>query len=79
VVDEAALIAALRQGTIGGAALDVFENEPHIDPAFSTLENVLLYPHHASGTVETRNAMSQLVVDNLLAHFGGKPLVTPVR
>jgi len=79
VIDETALIDALQQGKIGGAALDVFENEPHINPAFSTLENVLLYPHHASGTVETRDAMSQLVVDNLLAHFGGQSLLTPVR
>ncbi|WP_353172360.1 2-hydroxyacid dehydrogenase [Paracandidimonas soli] len=78
VVDEAALIDALEQRRIAGAALDVFENEPNIDPRFSTLDNVVLYPHHASGTTETRDAMSQLVVDNLIAHFQQRPLVTPV-
>src|SRR5690606_23174700 len=64
VIDEAALIDALQRKAIGGAALDVFENEPHIDARFLDLDNVVLYPHHASGTVETRGAMSQLVVDN---------------
>ena len=78
VIDEAALISALERNVIAGAALDVFENEPNIDPRFSTLENVVLYPHHASGTTETRNAMSQLVVDNLAAHFQNQPLLTPV-
>lgn len=78
VIDEAALIDALQRKAIGGAALDVFENEPHIDARFLDLDNVVLYPHHASGTVETRGAMSQLVVDNLKAHFQQKPLLTPV-
>ena len=78
VIDENALIEALQQRRIAGAALDVFENEPNIDPRFLELENVILYPHHASGTTETRHAMSQLVVDNLLAHFQGRPLLTPV-
>lgn len=79
VVDEAALIAALRDGGLGAAALDVFWNEPNPDPALTSLPNVTLFPHHASGTVETRNAMAQLVVDNLAAHFAGKPLLTPVN
>lgn len=78
VIDEEALIDALQRQAIGGAALDVFENEPHIDSRFLELDNAVLYPHHASGTVETRSAMSQLVVDNLKAHFQQKPLVTPV-
>lgn len=78
VIDENALIDALQRKAIGGAALDVFENEPHIDTRFLELENAVLYPHHASGTVETRSAMSQLVVDNLNAHFQQKPLLTPV-
>lgn len=78
VIDESALIDALQRKAIGGAALDVFENEPHIDTRFYTLDNVVLYPHHASGTVETRSAMSQLVVDNLKAHFRQAPLPTPV-
>lgn len=78
VVDESALLDALERKIIAGAALDVYENEPNIDPKFLTLDNVILYPHHASGTISTRNAMSQLVVDNLRAHFQQKPLVTPV-
>ena len=78
VIDEPALIAALKDGTIRGAGLDVYWNEPNVDPELAALPNVLVYPHHSSGTVETRAAMSQLVVDNLAAHFAGKPLVTPV-
>ena len=77
-IDEDALIAALQSGALGSAALDVFEGEPALDPRFLTLENVLLQPHHASGTVETRKAMGQLVRDNLTEHFAGKPLLTPV-
>ncbi|WP_103332068.1 2-hydroxyacid dehydrogenase [Pseudotabrizicola formosa] len=79
VVDETALIAALREGALGSAGLDVFWNEPNPDPALTLLPNVTLYPHHASGTVETRAAMAQLVVDNLAAHFAGRPLLTPVN
>ena len=78
VVDEAALIEALETGTIASAGLDVFRNEPDPDPRLTGLPNVTLYPHHASGTVETRDAMAQLVVDNLAAHFAGRPLLTPV-
>ncbi len=77
-VDEEALLQALAQGTIAGAALDVFESEPAFDPRFLDLPNVLLQPHHASGTVQTRKAMGQLMRDNLTAHFAGKPLLTPV-
>lgn len=79
VVDEAALIAALSDGSLGSAGLDVFWNEPNPDPALTSLPNVTLYPHHASGTEETRDAMAQLVVDNLAAHFAGRPLLTPVN
>jgi lactate dehydrogenase-like 2-hydroxyacid dehydrogenase len=78
VADEAALLQALEQKTIAGAALDVYYNEPNIDPRFFTLPNVLLHPHGGSATVETRKAMGQLVRDNLAAHFAGKPLLTPV-
>ena len=78
-VDEPALLAALEKGGIKGAGLDVFWNEPRIDPRFLKLDNVVLQPHHASGTVETRKAMGQLVRDNLAAHFAGQPLLTPVR
>ena len=77
-IDEDALIAALADGRLGSAALDVFEGEPALDPRFLGLPNVLLQPHHASGTVETRQAMGQLLRDNLTAHFAGEPLLTPV-
>ncbi|WP_419686192.1 2-hydroxyacid dehydrogenase [Burkholderia theae] len=77
-VDEPALLDALERGAIAGAALDVFWSEPRIDPRFLALPNVLLQPHHASGTIETRQAMGWLVRDNLAAHFAGEPLLTPV-
>ena len=77
-IDEEALIAALSSGTIGSAALDVFAGEPALDPQFLKLDNVLLQPHHASGTIETRQAMGKLLRDNLTAHFAGQPLLTPV-
>lgn len=79
VVDEPALIAALREGRIASAGLDVFYHEPNPDPAFATLDNAVLYPHHASGTEETRDRMAQLALDNLAAFFAGKPLLTPVN
>lgn len=79
VVDEEALIAALGSGTLGSAGLDVFRTEPNPDPALIALPNVTLYPHHASGTEETRDAMAQLVVDNLAAFYAGRPLLTPVN
>lgn len=78
VIDEPVLLEFLKANKIRGAALDVFENEPKIDETFFGLENVVLQPHVGSATEETRNAMSQLVVDNLAAHFAGKPLLTPV-
>jgi D-3-phosphoglycerate dehydrogenase len=78
VVDEAALLDALEDGGIAAAGLDVFGNEPKIDPRFLALENVVLQPHNSSGTRETRMAMASLVRDNLLAHFAGRPLPTPV-
>lgn len=77
-VHEPALLDALEQRRIAGAGLDVFWNEPRIDPRFLALDNVVLQPHHASGTVETRRAMGQLVRDNLAAHFAGRPLPTAV-
>jgi lactate dehydrogenase-like 2-hydroxyacid dehydrogenase len=77
-VDEEALLAALENRAIKAAGLDVFWNEPDINPRFLSLDNAILHPHHASGTVETRRAMGQLVRDNLTAHFSGKPLLTPV-
>lgn len=77
-IDEEALLDALESGALGSAALDVFEGEPALNPRFLKLPNVLLQPHHASGTVETRKAMGKLVRDNLSAHFSGQPLLTPV-
>ncbi len=77
-IDEGALLAALEGGRLGSAALDVFEGEPKLNPRFLALPNVLLQPHHASGTIETRKAMGQLLRDNLTAHFAGQPLPTPV-
>ncbi len=78
VVDEPALLEALQQNRICGAGLDVFADEPRVPEAFFALENVVLQPHVASATHPTRTAMGQLVIDNLAAHFAGKPLVTPI-
>jgi lactate dehydrogenase-like 2-hydroxyacid dehydrogenase len=78
VVDEAALIAALRARKILAAGLDVYVGEPSIDPAFLTLDNVTLFPHVGSASHHTRNAMGQLVVDNLAAFAAGQPPKTPV-
>jgi lactate dehydrogenase-like 2-hydroxyacid dehydrogenase len=77
-IDEEALLDALENKTLGSAALDVFEGEPKLNPRFLNLDNVLLQPHHASGTFETRKAMGKLMRDNLMAHFAGQPLLTPV-
>lgn len=78
LVDQDALIAALREGTLGMAALDVFDGEPKVPAELRALENVVMTPHVGSLTVETRHAMGQLVVDNLRAHFAGQPLLTIV-
>ncbi|MDP5308727.1 2-hydroxyacid dehydrogenase [Paracoccus spongiarum] len=77
-IDEEALLDALKTRRLGAAALDVFEGEPALDPRFLDLDNVLLQPHHASGTMETRRAMGQLLRDNLAAHFAGQPLPAAV-
>lgn len=77
-IDEDALLNALETGKLGSAALDVFEGEPNLNSRFLSLSNVLLQPHHASGTIETRKAMGKLVRDNLTAHFAGEALLTPV-
>lgn len=78
VVDEAALVAALGDGRLGAAGLDVFDDEPNVPAALLGLDNVVLTPHVGSFTVETRRAMANLAVANLLAHFNGEPLPTPV-
>ncbi len=74
VLNSAALIRALREGWIAGAGLDVYENEPDLDPEFLTLENVALLPHLGSATIATRTAMGMKVLDNLAAFFDGRPL-----
>jgi hydroxypyruvate reductase len=78
VVDEAALVDALQRGVIAGAGLDVFEKEPQVPDALKALDNVVLTPHMASGTWQTRKAMADLAVANLSAHFAGQPLLSPV-
>ena len=78
VVDEPALISALKSGAILAAGLDVFANEPTVPDELRAMQNVVLLPHIGSASVVTRNAMDQLVVDNLKAWFAGKPPLTPV-
>ena len=78
VVDELALMDALQKGTIAGAALDVFENEPHVPEALWSMDNVVLTPHIASATLQTRQAMADLAAANLKAHFAGQPLLSPI-
>ncbi len=78
VIDEAALIEALKAGTIAGAALDVFESEPNVPQALREMDNVVLTPHIGSATAQTRRAMAALAFDNLDAQLSGKPVLTPV-
>ena len=79
VVDETALLVALQQKWIAGAALDVFENEPNPNPEFLNLDNVLLTPHIGSATSETRQLMTNLAIDNLEAFYNKRPLLTEVK
>jgi lactate dehydrogenase-like 2-hydroxyacid dehydrogenase len=78
VIDETAMLEALQSGKLGSAGLDVFVDEPRVPEGFLALDNVVLQPHVGSATHQTRKAMGQLVIDNLAAHFAGKPLVTPI-
>lgn len=78
VVDEAALVRALTEGRIAGAALDVFENEPQVHPGLLELDNVVLAPHLGSATTETRTAMARLAADNVRAVLRGEAPLTPV-
>ena len=78
LVDEPAMVEMLSSGALGGAALDVFVDEPKVPEALFGLDNVVLSPHQGSATVKTRTAMGDLVVKNLAAHFDGRPLLTPV-
>lgn len=77
-VDEPELVSALLEGRLGGAGLDVFENEPEVPEELFGLENVVLLPHVGSDSVETSMVMADLVIGNLEAHFCKKPLLTPV-
>jgi hydroxypyruvate reductase len=78
VVDEPVLLKYLQEKRIAGAGLDVFADEPRVPPAFFALENAVLFPHVGSATTETRTAMGNLQIDNLLAHFAGKPVLTRI-
>jgi len=78
VVDEKALVKCLQDGTLGAAALDVFEEEPKVPEALLSMDNVVMTPHVGSATPEARGGVGQLTVDNLIAHFAGKPALTPV-
>ena len=78
MVDDEALIAALRSGKLAAAGLDVFDGEPKIDPDYRSLDNVFLLPHLGSATHETRDDMGYCCLDNLDAFFSGKPCPTPL-
>ena len=78
LVDEAAMVELLGNGGLGGAALDVFADEPRVPEAMLAMPNVVLSPHQGSATRKTREAMGDLVVRNLAAHFAGDPLLTPI-
>lgn len=78
LVDDTALIAALKSGKLFAAGLDVFENEPNLNPAYRELPNVFLLPHLGSATIDTRNAMGFKALDNLDAFFAGRPLIDPI-
>jgi glyoxylate reductase len=79
IVDEAALVDALKAGQIAGAGLDVFENEPDVHPGLLELDNVVILPHLGSATIETRTAMATLAAANTLAILRGDPAPTPIR
>jgi len=78
VIDQQALIDALKSKAILAAGLDVFDKEPNVPDELKSMQNVVLLPHIGSASVVTRNAMDQLVVDNITAWFAGKPPLTPV-
>jgi glyoxylate reductase len=79
LVDTDALIAALRSGRLGGAALDVFENEPDVPRELVALDNVVLTPHIGSATDPARNGMARLAAENVIAVLEGRPPITPLR
>ncbi len=79
VIDEKALVAALKNGEIKGAGLDVYEEEPKMAPGLAELPNTVLTPHTASATEETRSAMSELAAKNIIAVLSGQPALTPIK
>jgi len=79
VVDEGALVKVLLEEKIGGAGLDVYENEPNISPALIGLKNVILTPHTASATIEGRDAMAVKAADNIMAVLSGQPAIDTVK
>lgn len=78
VVDTEHLLIALSNRAIAGAGLDVYEAEPSVPPALISMDNVVLLPHIGGGTVEARSEMGRLVIANIMAHFNGEPLISPV-
>ena len=78
-IEEQALLDCLETRRLGAAGLDVYANEPDVNRRFCHLDNVVLHPHHGSGTIESRREMGELVTGNLIAHFQGKPPLTPVN
>jgi len=78
IIDEPALAAALQDGTIAAAGLDVFDHEPQVPSALMALDNVVLMPHRGGGTIETWQECADMVIDNLAAHFAGAPLPNPI-
>jgi lactate dehydrogenase-like 2-hydroxyacid dehydrogenase len=78
IIDEPAMVEALQEGRIAGAGLDVFANEPNVPSELFALDNVVLLPHQASATLETRLGMGDLVLRNVQAYFAGQPVLTPV-
>lgn len=79
VIDEAALVDALKKNRIAGAGLDVYENEPKLTPGLKDLPSVVLTPHTGSATTETRSAMSELAAKNIVEVLNGRPAITPVK
>ena len=78
IIDGTALVDSLERGVIAGAGLDVFETEPEMPASLLAMDNVVLTPHMGSGTLETRQRMGEVVLENLIRHFGGEPVLSPV-